>query len=89
MDGTLKTVLRIAFLVVLVWVLAALLGKAPGASFNAPGFGVRIGKRKKRNCQNSSGASYGQSWRFGSNGMVGELIASNGAAMPMIGARTF
>ncbi len=84
MNGTLKTVLRVAFLVALIWILAAFVGAAPGASVRTPGFRASIGPRKKRGhrCRKRS-----LSYRRG--GAVGEYIATNTGGMSMVGARTF
>ena len=43
MNGAVKTGLQVAFLIVFIWVLAALAGAAPGASIRGPGFRASIG----------------------------------------------
>lgn len=48
MSGIVKTGLQVAFLIVFIWVLAALFGAAPGASVRGPGFSARIGPGRKR-----------------------------------------
>jgi len=74
MEVTTKNVLRVLFIVVLIWVCAALLGLTPGAS-------VRIGntgRGKRRGCRVNP-------FRFVANGMVGELVPSAGSAPPAVG----
>jgi hypothetical protein len=61
MNGNLKTVLRVAFLVVLVYALAAMVGVVSG-------FSVRVGSSKRRRSKPKLGMVY--------TGMVGELVES-------------
>lgn len=72
----LKNVLRILFIVVLVWVCAALLGMAPGASLRIGNTGR--GKRRGGCCSVNP-------FRYVSNGMAGELCPSAGSAPPAVG----
>ncbi len=85
MNDTVTMLLRIAFLVILIWVLAAVAGKAPGASVNAPGFRARIGPGGK--CRR--GPRRRPRWMWGSNGMVGELIPTTGAQPTIVGMNQF
>ena len=73
MNGDLKTVLRVLFLVALIWVLAALIGIAPGAE-------IRIGQSQRGRRRHRVNP-----FRFVSNGMVGELVQSPGYAPPAVG----
>lgn len=84
MNITLKRALQVAFLVVLIWALAALAGAAPGAKVSGPGFSARIGKgacgRRRRHL------GYGRNNPASvANGMVGELVSSAGTNVPPVG----
>ena len=86
MNETMTTVLRVAFLVALIWALAAVVGAAPGASVRGPGFAARIGPgKKKRGCRGIPRGSYARS----PNGMVGELIPTAGAQPQIVGMTDF
>jgi hypothetical protein len=69
MNGALKTSLRVVFLAVLIYILAAMFG-------GAPGFRVRVGKGKRGKCggNRSWGRVVHPGWRY--TGMVGELVAT-------------
>lgn len=80
MNGAVKVGMQVAFLLILIWVLAALTGMAPGASVQAPGVGVRIGKRKRKHCHRR------KTFTHVADGMVGELITSQGSSnVPLVG----
>ena len=79
MNGALKTALRIVFLAVLIWVLAALLGKAPGAT-------LQIGSRRKKGCGWNNGRDgHNHANRWVATGMGAQLIASPGTDVPTVG----
>lgn len=86
MNHTMTTILRIAFLVILIWMLAAITGSA--ASVRGPGFAARIGPGRRRSGQCGSGQRRPR-WMWGSNGMVGELIPSTGAQPQLVGLNEF
>jgi len=75
MNGDLKTVLQVLFLVALIWLLAALIGVAPGAE-------LRIGTRQKGRRRRQHRVN---PFRFVSNGMVGELVNTPGYAPMAVG----
>lgn len=77
MEGKLKIALQVAFLAVLIWMLASLAGYAQGAT-------LQIGKGRGKRCGN--GRRYGASWP--GSGMVGELIPSPGTDVPTVGRPT-
>ena len=88
MSDTMTTILRVAFLVALIWVLAAVTGLAGSASVGPAGVRARIGK----------GGSCGGRRRplgwvrgvtRGSNGMVGELVPTTGAEPQLAGMNEF
>lgn len=85
MNDTVTTVLRVAFLVILIWALAELVGLAPGASLRAGGFRAQIGARG--NCRGHRGRR--PRWEWGSNGMAGELIPTTGAQPTLAGMQDF
>lgn len=89
MNDTMTTVLRVGFLVVLIWVLAALVGAAPGASVQGPGFAARIGPKSKRRGCGRRGLGPRGSYARSPNGMVGELIPSTGAQPQLVGMSYF
>jgi len=80
MNGALRTALRIVFLAVLIWVLAALLGKAPGAT-------LQIGSRKKKcgGWSNPGRDGFNHANRWITTGMRGQLITSPGTDVPTVG----
>lgn len=88
MNDTLTTILRVAFLVALIWVLAAVTGMAGSASVSPSGVRARIGKGG-RGCGCSGRRGGRRSWVWGSNGMVGELIPTTGAQPQVAGMREF
>lgn len=90
MNDTMTTVLRVAFLVALIWVLAAVTGLAGSASVSSAGVRARIGKGGSCGCR---GRRRPQGWvrgvTRGSNGMVGELIPTTGAQPEVVGMNEF
>jgi hypothetical protein len=85
MNDTATMILRIAFLVILIWILAALTGMSARASVSSSGFRARIGKGG--GCRRGRGRH--PRWMWGSNGMVGELIPTTGAQPQLAGLNTF
>jgi len=85
MENVTKRLIQVALAVAVIWILAALFLGAPGASVRGPGFGVRIGRRKRRRGQ----------WRkwharnpytWSSAGMVGgPLCQTPGSDLAMVG----
>jgi hypothetical protein len=75
MNGDLKTVLRVLFIVALIWALAALVGLAPGAEIR---IGAKGSGKRRRGCSVNP-------FRWVSNGMVGELVQSPGYNPPAVG----
>lgn len=72
MNGALKTTLRVVFLVVLIYALAAMFGAAQGFSVN-----VGKGTRRCRRGPRRPGFRY--------TGMVGELIQTQGSGIAPAG----
>jgi hypothetical protein len=87
MNDTVTTVLRVAFLVILIWVLAALTGTSARASVSSSGFRARIGKGG--GCGRGRGPRRRPRWAWGSNGMVGELIPTTGTQPQLVGLSEF
>lgn len=83
MNGYVKTGLRIALIVAVVYVLAAVVGLAPGASVRGPNFRGSIGKRKHKNRMSNAQDAWS------GNGMVGELIASPGTSPGYLASTPF
>jgi hypothetical protein len=83
MNGWVKKGAQIAFLVLLIWVLAAFVGAAPGASVRGPGFAARIGPRTGRR---GRGCWWQKRNRtpWASPGMVGEFC-DTGATLGGVG----
>lgn len=88
MNDTLTMILRIAFLVVLIWVLAAVTGQTGSASVGPGGVRARIGKGGGCGCRRR-GPRRRPRWMWGSNGMVGELIPTTGAAPTLVATPQF
>jgi hypothetical protein len=72
MNGKLKIALRVVFLLVLIYALAAMLGMVQG-------FGVQFGKGKGRLYQRGRCRGNRPGWRY--TGMVGELVQTQGVSM--------
>ena len=85
MNRAVKITLQVLFLVLVIWILAAVLGYLPGGSFTAPGVRVRIGKRK-HNCRNGGGGWRNRSFVRTVTGMTGgDLVSTPGTDVPMVG----
>ena len=87
MNKALKGALQVVFLIGVIWSCAALIGYAPGARIQGPGFGVRIGKGKRRGRQERR-AAWRRKHRFpigASPGMVGEFCANSTGSMRAVG----
>lgn len=80
MNDDLKTVLRVLFIVLLIWLGAALIGLAPGASVTV---GSGNGKWSGR-CGRWRGGRVNP-FRFVQTNMVGELVSSPGYNPPAVG----
>jgi len=79
MNGYLKISLQIAFVILLIWIGAALVGAAPGASFSGPGIYGRLGARKRKRHHGR------RSYNWISSGMTGDLVQSNGLQSSVVG----
>lgn len=85
MNDTLMMVLRVAFLVVLIWVLAAVTGETGSASVGPSGVRARIGKGGCGCGRRGRGRGPHPRWLFQNNGMAGEMIPTGGGQMTAVG----
>lgn len=85
MNGAVKVGLQVAFLVGLVYVLAAVFGFVEGVSYRAGNVRLAVGKGGKRCNGQQPGAVLAGAYPYANTGMVSTLIASAGTDVPRVG----
>lgn len=89
MNKAVTITLRIAFLIGLVYVLAAIFGAVQGFSLRGPDVRLAVGKRAQKGRQNCrSGVVLTPAYRNAYTGMRSTLIASAGTDVPRVGIQS-
>lgn len=89
MNRAVTITLRIAFLIGLVYVLAAVFGAVQGFSMRGPDLRLAVGKKAQgKKCRNRTGVVLAPAYRNARTGMVSTLIASAGTDVPRVGIQS-
>lgn len=89
MHKAVKTTLQIAFLIAMIYVLAAVLGMVQGFSLRGKDLRLAVGRNaERRRRPQHPGAVLSGAYKYANTGMRSTLIASAGTDVPRVGIQS-